>query len=232
MGVSFIPLREADLITWALNFGQKAASEAAAVGLTTAQATAFENLTGDFQDAYATANDPATRSPMNIELKNNAKKKLIASARQLAGIVQKFPGTTDALRISFLLTVRAKPQPAPVPDASPFMKVKSVNGRTVTLELCQDKTKRGRPAKVTGASVFTAAAGATTDDLSAWNFYANTNDTTVDVTFPPSSVGDTVQITAFWRNSRSESGPAAQPVTVNLPASGNLPSGTKLKMAA
>jgi hypothetical protein len=42
----------------------------------------------------------------------------------------------------------------------------------------------------------------------------------VTIPFQPSSVGDTVYLSAFWWNERGESGPAATPVAINLPAGG------------
>ena len=55
-----------------------------------------------------------------------------------------------------------------------------------------------------------------------WKFAANTTRTTISIPFGPSATGDTVWITAFWSNSRDESGPAAAPVSVNLPAGGSV----------
>ena len=54
-------------------------------------------------------------------------------------------------------------------------------------------------------------------------FVATTTDTTVQIAFPPSDNGDTVWITAMWVNAKSQTGPAATPVSVNLPAGGVLP---------
>ncbi len=96
MSTNFLPQREAELVTWSGNFDTKITATPTAFGLTAGQATTYAGLNAAFVSAYQTANDPLTRSPANIVAKNMAMAALVASARQLAGIIQKYPGTTNA----------------------------------------------------------------------------------------------------------------------------------------
>ena len=86
---------------------------------------------------------------MNVELKNVAKANLIAESRLLAGVVQRFPGTTNAMHIDLMLTPRdVQPTPIPPPGIFPTILIKSVLGRTVNIRLidASEPTRRaGRP---------------------------------------------------------------------------------------
>lgn len=221
MSDRFPPAREADLVTWAGVFGTKISSAPTTYGLTAAQATLYETTRSAFVASYTTANTPLTRSPANIALKDDAKAALIAQIRLLAGIVQSAPGTTNPMRIELGLPERhLEPTPVPPPAYSPLIEVKSVSGRTARIRLIDtaNPTRRGRPAGVDGAAVFSHVGAAPAADISGWKFEGNTGRTTVEVTFPSTvAAGATVWLTAFWFNRSKQSGPACDPVSANLP---------------
>src|SRR5690606_34710879 len=111
----------------------------------------------------------------------------------------------DAQRVSLGLTVRRAPSKQPPPSSSPYIRVRGIKNRNITVELMQDGESRGKPDGVAGAVVFThigPTAPATRDD---WTYAAGVTRTIVDLPFGPSDTGDTVWISAFWRNAKDES---------------------------
>jgi hypothetical protein len=216
----FLPTRDGDLLTWSVNFNAKINATPTDYGLTAGQATAYTTLHDAFATAFQTASDPLTRSPANIVAKDGAKAALITSARQLAGIIQKYPGTTDFMRSELGLTVKdAEPSPIPPPADAPQLDVVTVSGRTVRIRLrdVANPTRRGKPAGVSGASVFSYVGATPPPDVAAWKFEGNIGVTKVDVTFPTTvEPGAQVWLTAFWFNPRKQSGPACTPVTTYL----------------
>src|SRR5689334_14932617 len=96
----FLPSREAELVTWINTFKGLITTNYADYGLTLPLVTAYGTLATNFINAYHVAKADATRSPSNIIAKNQAKVNLLRYTRQLAGIIQKFPGTTDQMRRS------------------------------------------------------------------------------------------------------------------------------------
>jgi hypothetical protein len=129
------------------------------------------------------------------------------------------------MKIDAGITVRkTHPSSTPAPSQKPFIKVVKTDGRTVTIELRQNASKRGKPVDVAGATIFTATGAAAPVSGEDWKFLANTGKTVVEIPFAPSATGDTVHVTAFWNNAKDESGPAANVVSINLPAGGVLPS--------
>ena len=139
----------------------------------------------------------------------------------LAGVSQRWPGMTNPLRIELGLPPRDfEPTPIPPPGAAPGIVVKSAQGRTVKIRLIDvaQPTRLGKPAGVSGASVFSFVGATPPADLANWKFEGNTSRTGVDVLFPTSvASGATVWFTAFWFNPRKQQGPACDPVSANLP---------------
>src|SRR5688572_13214418 len=153
----FFPSREADIVTWSINFKTKIVATPTVYGLTAPQATAYGTKHDAFVAAHQTANDPATRSPSAIVAKDVAKVNLAAEARMLARIIQAAPAVTAEQRSDLGLTVRdSDPSPIPPPAAAPEMDIISAVVRTVRVRLrdLANPTRRGKPDGVAGASVF------------------------------------------------------------------------------
>ena len=219
MAYDYLPTRESALLTWALNFSTKITATPIPFGLTAAQATGFAALYTAYNTAYQTASNRTTRSPVNVELKNVAKQNMLVGARSLANVVQNCPTVTNAQRLDLGLTVRVKPAPVPPPATAPKLEIGNVTGWTVriTLRDAASGSKRGRPAGVSGASVFSYVGATPPTEGSKWAFEGNTGRTTLDVVFPSTvPAGATVWISAFWFNGRKESGPACAPIQTNL----------------
>lgn len=224
----FLPSREADLVTWSLNYKTRLIAAPTAVGVTAPQASAYGALHDAFVTAYNAANNDGTRTRAAIITKDTAKTALIANARLLAGIIQKYPATTNTQRAELGLTVRdADPTPVPPPAAAPGLTVISVDGRTVKFRLFDpaNPTRKAKPAGVRGATVMSYVGETAPADPGAWKFEGSlTGRTEAEVVFPLTvAAGAKVFLTAFWFNPRSESGPACAPVSTYLQFGGDMP---------
>jgi hypothetical protein len=222
----FLPSREAELVTWVGTFKALITATPTSYGLTAGQATTYGTLATNFVTAYNLANADATRSPSNIVAKDDAKALLIANTRLLARIVQATPTVTAQQKSDLGLTVRdTQPSPIPPPATAPDIDIVSTVGSTVKLRLhpAGEPTRRGKPAGVAGAAVFSFVGAVAPTEESAWTFQGLTTRTTVDITFPGTvAPGAKVWFTAFWRNPRDQNGPAATPVTTNIPGGGAM----------
>jgi hypothetical protein len=217
----FLPSREAELVTWSLNFKTRITAAPLPIGLSVIQATAYGALHDSFVTAYNAATNDGTNSRSATVAKNAAKKLLIANARLLAGIVQRFPGTTDTQRSELGLTVKdVEPTPIPPPANAPALEIVSTIGNTVRIRLkdIANPSRRGRPPGVDGAAIFSFVGAVAPTEESDWTFQGNTPRTSVNVTFPGATPpGAKVWFTAFWFNPRKQSGPAATALGINLP---------------
>lgn len=232
--VSFLPSREPELVTWIQNFDSRINLTPLVFGLSAAQASTFSTYASAFIAAYDLCNSDATNSRSATQTKKTAKLAVVANARQLSGIIQKFPGTTDTMRSELGLTVPAQRVPAPIPTISPVIRVKSSNNHVVELELLDPTdNRRARPAKVACMYVFSWI-GTTNPpaDITQWSWQGSVTKNPVRVAFSPDTPANAqVWFTSAFVNTRQQPGPLSAPITTNI-AGGVSGAETTMKMAA
>lgn len=235
----FVPGREADLVDFLTNFSTRAAAEAVAIGLTSAQCTAFQTQVDAFIAAWEITRYRSTRSGSAVIVKNEAKVAVVKSLRQLAGIVQKHPGTTNEQRDLLGLTVPAVRQRRPVPTSIPVVEQKgSVNGNTVTIHFHDTgSTRRALPNDVASAQVFTHVGATPPTDPKDWFFMGVTTRPTVEVPFDADlPMGTKAWVCVAWANERGQPGQSSPAFGVTLLGSTASPTGVQsesnVKLAA
>ncbi|MEM6855857.1 MAG: hypothetical protein AAF593_15720, partial [Planctomycetota bacterium] len=93
-----MPSRSSDLAAWAKDFSALVVADPPAYGLTADQGTAVGDAVAAFVAAYETAANRETRTPVNIEAKNTAKRAMIEAIRRAVKVIQAWPEMTDAKR--------------------------------------------------------------------------------------------------------------------------------------
>jgi hypothetical protein len=215
----FLPHKDAELLAWSVAFSEQITATPTAFGLTAPQATAYAALHTAFATALATVTNPLTRTRGGVSAKNVARTTLKTSARDLARIINAFPAITNQQRIDLGLNPRTGAiTPINPPTEQPKLSVVGAVGRTLKVKLQgQDTSRRGKPAGVTGASVFSFVGSAAPAAMNDWTFEGSTGRTSFDVEFPPTvPAGAQVWLTAFWFNPRSQSGPPCTPIPAYL----------------
>lgn len=188
--LTFLPSTDAGLLAWSTSFSTQITATPTAFGLTAAQATAYAAAHAAYATAYAAATNESTRTKGAISGKNAARATLKVDASNLAGIVSHTATVTNQQKLDLGLNVRSKPSPIPAPSDAPGLDVASVSGWTVKVKLHDSATgsKRGKPAGVSGASVFSYVGATPPNDIAAWKFEGNTGRTGVEVAFDTSNV--------------------------------------------
>ncbi len=222
---------DTDLLAWATAASGHLTADYAAFHLTQPQAGEFAGLVDGFDAALAAWRDNATRTPIASANKKSSRAALIDGAKYLVAAINNNPVTTQAQRDQLGIRARKRPTPRPRPTAVPMVDVERVDGRTVTYRL-HASGRRGRPAGVQGASVFTFVGAEAPADPAAWQFEGMITRTTFAVSFEQRSGADTVWVSAFWYNEKGQSGNASAPVSANLPAASAVPTQGKMKIAA
>jgi hypothetical protein len=125
-----------------------------------------------------------------------------------------------------------KPTPVPVPGSAPVLEFLDARNNKITLKLLKAAGVPGgsKPQGVRTASVFTATGPVAPPADGAWVWQGNTGKTTLTIVLPPSDSSRTVWVTAAWCNAKGQAGSSCSPQSIELPASGVLPS--VMKMAA
>ena len=156
MAGSYMPDKQDQAVAWSQNFATKIESDFATYGLTAVQSSAFQTVNNELQAAFLATQNPDLKSKVAVRRKNTALAAMKAMARNLVSIVQGTSTVSAAQKDSLGVTVRSTTrQAAQQPTQAPFLKVLDVSGRTIIVELQQGSSRRGRPAKVAAATVFT-----------------------------------------------------------------------------
>jgi hypothetical protein len=219
MNRDYIPQKDEDLRRWTVNYAAQMAAMGLTVGITPQQVSDYQVLSDAFLAALTTATDPSTRTRGTISAKEASKKLLKDEARELARIINAFPATTNQQRIDLGLNPRTgQITPSKPPTEPPVMEIVEARGRLMRIRLhAQDSTRRGKPAGVAGASLFSFVGSAPPADITQWTFEGSTTRTSFDLQFPPTvAAGAQVFLTSFWFSARSQSGPACQPVSAYI----------------
>ena len=220
MAGNFYSGTDAEVLTGSANFSTLVSAAPTTYNLTAAQATAYATLNTSYSTAYNAAKEPSTRTSVTIATKDAAKSALVASAKSLAAIIRSSSSVTDSQLLALGLSRRSAPMPVPPPGDAPGLDVLSTSAWTVKIRLhdTASGSKRGKPPGVSGASVFSFVGATAPADLTSWQFEGNTGKTGVTVVFPNTlAAGTKIWLTAFWFNSRKQSGPTTSPVSANLP---------------
>lgn len=217
----YIPGVEAKLVTWTGEFLATLQSKpAGSLPISADRIAEYVTSRNRFLEYYSLANNPNTRNKPNINQKNEYKKTLIRSTRSIVDVLQSWPQMNNTLRDELGIPRRGtKPTPMPVPAKSPVIAIVSVVGRTVTMDIMQGKSQKGKPRGAVGANIFVAYGDEHPEGAIGWTLLTGTGKTRLTVRLGNTDAAETVWINACWLNGRRESGPSMdEPVCVNLPA--------------
>ena len=214
MGRTFLPDTDYGLLAWSRNVSEKLAIEAASLGVSQELADAFIAAAA----AYATAlraSQPAIRSKVTTQIKDEAKAALRIVAGSVSKMVQGNPAVANDQKVSLGLTVPKARSPIARPTEAPFVRVVSVRANTVRVRVYERPSKAAKPDGVASVHVYTrivtgAASGAA-------ELQMVTGKTIFDVPFDAAlPTGTTVWIAACWANPRQQTGPMSRAASVRL----------------
>lgn len=223
MATTYLPTREAQLLSFTQNMSDKLVADAAGYGIKGTDATDYQAAQQAFAAAYALLQNPATRNSPNVADKNTKKKALIDMTRTLVNQIQAWPQITNAKREELQITVPdVDPTPVPVPATMPRITILSTLGRTVHFKVNDvDETRRGKPPEVASAFIYRWIGENPPSDLSQWHFVGASTQVKQTLTVPADTpAGSPLAISALWVNSKMQPGPACQPVILNVAGGG------------
>ncbi len=218
MSRSYIPTKDALLLSWSSNFKTLITASPTTYNLTAAQATAYTAAHTAYATAYATAIEPSTRTHPAITAKNAARAALKTQIRALVKFIDASATVTGAQREALGLNVRKTPSPRPIPSEPPMLEIIERYGTTIIARL-HDATgeRRGKPNDVAGARVYSYIGATPPASVSDWKYEGSTSQTKVEIEFPVTTPpGAKVYLTAFWVNFRNQAGPGCAPVETNI----------------
>jgi len=216
----YIPSSDAGVLSFASNYSTIITAAPLPLGLTVLQGTTLAAKVSAYSAALTASSDPSTRGPAAVLSKSEKKRDLVAYVRLLARIIQANPAVTNDQRFGLGLPIRRVPTPIPPPAQAPDVDVRSVSGRTIKLRIhSATGTRRGKPAGVAGANVYSHVGATPPPSLADWTLEGHvTRPGNVEIALPADVPGgSTVWLCASWFNPRGQGGPASAPVSTNIP---------------
>ena len=120
-------------------------------------------------------------------VKDEKKFAMVQKLRELARIVQAFPGTTNEDRSLLGLTVPSERQDQPAPAFAPKLDVVKVNRNLVSVQLRDSQNlSRLRPDFAKSATVFSFIGDTPPTTADGWFFQGGTTKARFDLSFDPS----------------------------------------------
>ena len=214
----YLPHGDSELASWTARFVAKVLPDPGSFGLAAAQVAELDAAQRAFAAALKTATQPVTRTVVAVEQKNMARKALVTLARSAAGVVQKYPGTTNPTRVALGLTIpKKRVRAVAVTIQPPSLWVLATRGAGVTLRVGKREGKgRARPAGAKGYTWFYAVGETYPASLGGWSFGGNGIEAEFEVALPGIVPGAKVWFTANWFNSRVQPGPLCAPIETRV----------------
>lgn len=217
--------REAALLTWSGEFAKTIAAAPTDYGLSLEEATAYGTTQTGYADAYAAWHNPATHTPVNRALKDEAKATLINSTRSLVAVCEAWPQMTDAKREALKIPLRDRsPSAVTLPAAAPTATTLLTGPESIRV-IVRDAADENRRAKPTGVQsvvvLVTFTANGSTPELPVdqWPVASISGKTTVDLMWPNMPADQTAWVACYWLSTRSTRGPISQAESIRLPGS-------------
>jgi hypothetical protein len=199
MAAPYIPPKEADLANWSQNFADLIEASPATYDLSAADAAAITAANDTWQDAYANAINPATRTTPAVAAKNSAKLAFINLARTYAVQIAANPGVSNTDKLNLGLNLpNHTPSPVPAPTSFPELMFVGATPLLHTLRFTDSMQPTGKGKKPFGAiaaQVFRLVATAPGSDPSAAPLLGTFTKNPFASTF---NSGDVGQVATYW----------------------------------
>jgi hypothetical protein len=119
---SYVPSRDADLDSWAVNFAARLTADEAAYGLLPADSAIVNPLVAAFTAALALATNPLTKTAATVAAKDDARADMLEIVRPYAQRIASNTSVTSANKVAIGVTVRVTTRtPIPAPTVAPVL---------------------------------------------------------------------------------------------------------------
>jgi hypothetical protein len=217
----YLPQRDADLDTWALNFSSLITAAPATYGLAPPDAVAIATAYNTWHNAYLAASNPSTRTQATVATKNLQKANLLSVVRGYAATIRANRAVSDASKINLGLNVRdTTPTPVPPPATRPVLAIARMTQGAMEVRATDEATpnRRARPNGAAGLLLFRAIGPSPVNDPEQATFLTFVGKPEVQSTFSPADNGKIATYFARWTNSKGEVGPWSQGVSGSIAA--------------
>lgn len=206
---AYIPTKDADFLTWLENFDNLTTAAPATFGLTAADAVIIAAAAAPFIASYPISQDPATRTPVTVQQKDNDRATAEAAIRPYAVQVSKNQSVADADKIALGVNVPSLvPTPIPAPVDAPELSVAALTpGLGKFTYATVGATGKAKPFGAIGVEIWTYIADAHTANPADASFQQVYTKSPFRMTFSAADAGKKLSVFARFV---TRSGPAGE----------------------
>ena len=221
MAQTFIPSREAEALAWMQTFAAGMTASPATYLVTASDALAITDAVNAFADAYSVTVDPATKTPVTVNIKDTAQASATQICRQYASLIKVNAGISDANKIAIgVRPVNNSRSPINVPDSSPLLNVigATPGAQTVRYADTNSPDKAAKPFGAAQLQLFVAIGATAVADPDVAPFYGAFTKNPIGVGFSSADDGKMATYFARWASVRGDVGPWSLPVSMRIAA--------------
>jgi hypothetical protein len=197
------------------------AANAGTYQLAAPDVNAIEVAVEAFAAAYAIANNPATRTPVTIATKDEARAEAEEICRQYAIQIKFNAGISDPLKIAIgVRPVNTSRQPINPPASSPLLNVLGATPGSHTVRFADTSTpdSGAKPFGAAQIQLFVAVATSAAVDPGTADFYGAFTRNPIGVSFDAANDGKIATYFARWASLKGDTGPWSLPVSMRIAA--------------
>jgi hypothetical protein len=198
----YIPPKDADLQTWALNFSTVLTASPASFGLVAADATTVASVYATWNAAFLAAVNPSTRTPTTIAAKDDAKILLLATVRPYAQLIANNAGVSAPNKTSIGVNPRTSvPTPIAAPATSPVLTIDQALPLQHVMryrDQLASPTQKAKPYGAAQIQVFATVSATPITDPEALAYKFATTKSPVLVDFGADDVGKKAYYAGRW----------------------------------
>jgi len=215
---SYLPKKDAELLSWSNNFSAIVTANAESWEIPATDVTKLQSRLSDFESLIAKAKSPS-RSSIIVTEKNEVRKALVATIRELVNFRLKNPVITDSQLVTLGLRPRDKTRTlSPAPVTYPELQIDRAVIRQLTVHYRDtDSERKAKPAGVHGVEIrwsILSVPPTSVDNLITSSFSTKTP---FMMSFNEDDRGKWVYFCARWENNRGEKGPWSEIVESVIP---------------
>jgi len=221
---NYIPQSDSAFVAWLVNFASLLTADPSAVGETPAIALVVQNEADNFQLAYSTAIDPATRTAPTVAAKDNARFNATETVRPVAIRIRNNQAVTDQQRLDYGLTIpKTVPTPIPQPSSFPILGLRNATPGRHKLQYSDSETPDGKakPFGVIGIDIYRSVGTVSATDPAQARYMGTATKSPFISNFPSEDKGKVCTYFGRWvtrsgPGGLAQTGPWSAPLDVTV----------------
>jgi len=219
--MDFVPHKDSEYDIWLRKNAAYIDTNHIALGITAQQNTEYQALKVKWVLNYADCISKEASYNGSVVMKKTAHDESEVMARELANIVQSNPVVTGEQKVLMGLTVRKETRTAvPVPSSRPMASVDNNNRLEHIINFFDEmtRTSKAKPFGVRGCEIWCKIGDVPPKDETELHYLATDSSTPYHSHFSGADGGKTVYYWLRWVNTRNETGPWSETISVTISA--------------